>query len=1221
MPGRAILKKGTDVMGSLHESAKANIFDDIFVNGGEMGRLMRSMDWSQTPLGPVERWPQSLRTALSICLASRFPILIWWGPELVKLYNDAYRPMLGTTKHPQAMGQRGQECWPEIWDLIGPMLEGVLKEGRSTWSDNQLLPLDRNGYVEECYFTFSYSPIRDETGGIGGVFTAVTETTNQVLGERRLRTLRELAERSTEAKTSAETSQIIIETLAKNRADMPFALLYLLNKDGKQASLDGATGLVPNTPVSPPIIDLEQEALPEGETSGSIWRLAKVIETGKAEFINHLPTDFSSFLRSPELDPPRSALVLPITKSGQESLYGFLVVGVSSRRALDKEYYGFFELVAGQVAANIAHLQAYQEGRKRLEALAELNRAKTTFFSNVSHEFRTPLTLLLGPIDDMRQNEAQALSPQQRERVEVIYRNGQRLLKLVNTLLDFSRLEAGRIQASYEATDLAALTTELASSFREVITMAGMQLVIDCPPLSTPIYVDHEMWEKIVLNLLSNAFKFTFEGQITVRLYEVDQHIELAVQDTGVGIACEELPHIFERFHRIRGVRARTIEGSGIGLSLVQELTLLHGGTVRVNSTPEQGSTFTIALPSGSAHLPADQIATIRTMASTAIGVTPYIAEALRWLPNPPAPTATILSSEMTEASSSPFPFQETPLINTRRPEQAATQAATTILLVDDNADMRDYLQRLLRPHYTVEVAADSRAALEIVRQRVPDLVLSDVMMPDLDGFQLLRTLRSDPRTRIIPIILLSARAGTEAAVEGMEAGADDYLIKPFSARELLARIAARLEIYRMRTGIAQQARQHAHRLQQLAQAAITINSMLPIEEVLTFITRKASEIIGTHQAATAVLADHNWSEVLHTTYLSEKYAAWRTYDEKPNGLGIYAYVCRTNQPIRLTHTELKAHPAWCGFSHAAEKHPPLRGWLAVPLIRRDGRNLGVIHLSDKYEGEFTEEDEAILIQLAQIASIAIENIQLYQQAQEAIQARNQFILMISHDLKNPLGAIKGYAQLIQRVLRRISIEGTASERLTTSLVGIDTTVLRMTGLINELLDLAHLQAGQPLQLNYQSADLVSIIRQVVAEQQHIARQHRICIETTVEELRGSFDMIRLERTFSNLLSNAIKYSPKESEIMIKIEQTARQEREGTEAVIAVQDQGMGIPAKDLPHIFEQFRRGENVLGKLPGTGLGLASARHIIEKHGGTVTVISQEGVGSTFTVRLPLD
>jgi PAS domain S-box-containing protein len=374
--------------------------------------------------------------------------------------------------------------------------------------------------------------------------------------------------------------------------------------------------------------------------------------------------------------------------------------------------------------------------------------------------------------------------------LEVAHRNSLRLLKLVNTLLDFSRIEAGRIQASYEPTDLAHLTTELASVFRSAIERAQMKLVIDCAPLREPVYVDREMWEKIVLNLISNAFKFTFEGEIEVSLREAGNAAELTVRDSGTGIPAEEIPRLFDRFHRVKGARGRSYEGSGIGLALVQELVKLHGGNVRVESEVDHGSSFVVSIPFGKSHLPVDRIEAERSLASTGLRSDAFVEEVLRWLPDAPR-------TERTAESLAELRLEDVP--RESLPHRQDTKAQR-ILVADDNADMRDYVRRLLaQSGYEVESVADGLAALSAARACKPELVLTDVMMPGLDGFGLLRELRADAKLGDVPVILLSARAGEEARIEGMHAGADDYLIKPFSGRELLARVESHLKMARFR--------------------------------------------------------------------------------------------------------------------------------------------------------------------------------------------------------------------------------------------------------------------------------------------------------------------------------------------------------------------------------------------------------------------------------------
>jgi PAS domain S-box-containing protein len=755
--------------------------DRLFVGSSEMAKLMRSFDWASSPMGRVEDWSPSLRTAVNICINSRFPMVIWWGKELVLLYNDAWRPILGN-KHPQALGRPGQKIWPEIWDIIGVQLNSVLSTGEATWSDDLLLPVNRYDYLEEAYFTYSYSPIFLETGEVGGAFTAVAETTERVLGERRLATLQKLAAKSGEGKTVEQACQIAVQTIIDNPIDIPFALVYLLNADKTEAVLQESTPLNCKAIASPNSINLTEER------SNSIWPIASVIQNGQALLVENLGERLEKVSVGALAIPLQQALVLPINAAGQNSSVGVLVVGINPGRALDEDYRHFFEMTAGHLATAIANADAYQAERKRAEVLAELDRAKTTFFSNISHEFRTPLTLMLGPAEDALTDTDAPLPTKQRERIEVLQRNGLRLLKLVNTLLDFSRIEAGRVQTVYEPTDLARLTTELASVFRSAIERVGLTFTVDCPPLPEPIYVDRDMWEKIVLNLLSNAFKFTFEGEIAVTLHWVGTHIELVVQDTGIGIPTEELSHIFERFYRLPGTQGRTYEGTGIGLSLVQELVRLHGGSIKVSSVVGEGSIFTISIPTGSAHLPQERIEAMRTLASTRMGTSPYIEEALRWLPQEDKETRG-------HGDTGNFIISPSPSL----PLSQSSTCSTRILLVDDNGDMRDYVKRLLSPRYEVEAVNDGMAALAAIQEKIPDLVLTDVMMPRLDGFGLLQKLRANPQTKEIPIIMLSARAGEESKVEGLETGADDYLIKPFSARELLARVESNLKMTRLR--------------------------------------------------------------------------------------------------------------------------------------------------------------------------------------------------------------------------------------------------------------------------------------------------------------------------------------------------------------------------------------------------------------------------------------
>ncbi|MDG4829653.1 SpoIIE family protein phosphatase [Solwaraspora sp. WMMD1047] len=772
-----------------------------FANGGEMGGRLAALDWSATPVGAPHTWPASLRQAVAMMLSSESQIVMYWGDEYLAFYNDAYLPTIGA-KHPAALGRPARHHWSELWQVLEPLFDGVRRSGRAYRGKDHPFLLERHGYLEETYFDVSYDPLRRDDGTVGGIFCIVSETTGRVLGERRLRALAEFGSRLSDLATWAELGREAARVLDGYQADVPFSLVYLGDGQPGAERLTGWSGVTPDRIIAPRGPDLD----PAGPTMPPA--LARVLAGGAAT-----TGPLSDFLAAGPDIAADQVLVLPITATAEPA--GALVVGISRHLALTADYRDFFDLVAAQISSAVTSQRAYEHERSRAADLAALDRAKTNFFANVSHEFRTPLTLILGPLEDALADRD--LPVGHRESLAVVYRNGLRLLKLVNTLLDFSRLESGRLLPFFQPTDLADYTARLASTFRSAIDRAGLRLVVDCPPLPEPVLVDRDMWEKVVLNLLSNALKFTFEGEITVRLRAVDGMARLEVADTGVGISPDEIGQIFKRFHRVIGVRSRSHEGTGIGLALVRELTETHGGTVGVRSQPEAGSIFTVAVPFGGGHLPPDRIGPADGPPAETREARLYLGEAAWWS----APGTTVGGTAPVGAE----------------PAEPPGQSRGRVLVADDNADLRDHVVRLLAPYWQVVAVADGAAAFDAAVGSPFDLVLTDVMMPKMDGFALVTRLRADRRTRHVPIVILSARAGTGEEVEGLAAGADDYLVKPFSGQELIARVRSNVELGQLRGQIIRQ-------LRALADAAVAVNTARSTADVLRVAADHALEMV-----------------------------------------------------------------------------------------------------------------------------------------------------------------------------------------------------------------------------------------------------------------------------------------------------------------------------------------------------------------------------------------
>ncbi|HVS98807.1 MAG TPA: ATP-binding protein [Puia sp.] len=774
---------------------------EFLSGGGEMGRRIREYDWSSSALGPVDAWPQSLRTCIRIMLTSQQPIWIGWGEHLINLYNDPYRTILAG-KHPSALGAPAAVVWKDIWRQIGPALHRVTHQNEGYYVESQMLIMERNGYPEETYYTFSYTPVPGDDGGTAGMICFNVDDTDRILSERQLRTLTFLGKRLTDCDSYQEALRRTMATLGENAHDFPYVLFYSVTLAGitltHSTELGESAERVPST--IPPD---DQGPLAEAMQRSERERRLQVIG-GIEKTLGSMPKGAWDV-------PPDQAVVIPVFQAGESQAHGFLVMGVNPYRLPDEKFTGFCSLVADQLATSFADIHVLEMERKKAEALAEIDRAKTHFFSNISHEFRTPLTLLLSPIEDVLSDPGSV--EVNRYRLGVAHRNALRMQRLVNTLLEFSRIEAGRMEGRYRKVDIATLTKDIASTFRSAVEKAGMELVIVTEEVDDDVYVDTDMWERIILNLVSNAFKYSHRGSIRVEVRQVDGQVQVSVSDTGVGIPEEELEKIFDRFHRVENSGGRSQEGTGIGLAMVRELVRLHQGTISVNSVVGDGSTFTVSLPLGMAHLPADRIVYGEEPTMKQAHAEAFVAEAMKWIP----------AKEMEESQNGNGHAGRWPADGSADGSgdgqahgdgqaredgqahgdgQADGDGRYTVVLADDNADMREYVGRLLSTEFRVITATDGQDALRKTMKYRPDLLLSDVMMPRLDGFGLLKRIRQTPGLQHIPIILLSARAGEEAKVEGLASGADDYLIKPFSARELLARVESNIRIAKERTAV-----------------------------------------------------------------------------------------------------------------------------------------------------------------------------------------------------------------------------------------------------------------------------------------------------------------------------------------------------------------------------------------------------------------------------------
>jgi PAS domain S-box-containing protein len=886
--------------------------------------------------------------------------------------------------------------------------------------------------------------------------------------------------------------------------------------DGRLARLTGATGLSADSPARVSETDLTTESAIHG------WPLTGALRSRRPLVIDDVAERFGVIPGSFWPEPTAQALALPVAAAGQEGVAALLVAGVNPRHPLDDAYHHFFGLVAAHIATALTNARAYEEERKRAEALAELDRAKTAFYSNVSHEFRTPLTLMLGPLEDtLAENN---LPPEAHERLEVAHRNSLRLLRLVNTLLDFSRLEAGRIEAAYELTDLAALTAELASVFRSRIERAGMKLIVDCLPLREPVWVDREMWEKIVFNLLSNAFKFTFEGEIEVSLRQSGEMAELAVRDTGTGIPAGEIPHLFERFHRVRGARGRTFEGSGIGLALVQELIRLHGGAARVESEVGCGSRFIVTIPFG---------------------------------------------------------------LDLHQLVQNVTDAATELT----GAQFGSFF-------YNV-VDKQGGAYMLYTLSGVPREAFAHFPMPratDLFG----PTFRGEGNVRIADV-RHDPRYGRNSPYYGMPEGhlpVTSYLAVPVVSRSgevlgglffghpaaevfterherIVEGLAAQTAVAMDNARLFEALRESEARFRNMADHAPVMIWVTEPDATCTYLSQSWYEFTG--QAPEASLG-FGWLEAVHP-------------DDREEAERSFVTASQNREAFRLEYRLRRKDGEYCWTINSAQ-----------PRFAANGEFLGYIgSVIDITERKRVEAEREWLLAQEQ---------ELRAKAEATTRSKDEFLMVVSHELRQPLNSILGYTRFVRAHPEEAAEVAHYAEI-------IERSAKIQQRLIEDLLDAARIISGK-LKIEAAPTDLLLVLKEALSVVHPAAEARRIDLiarlDNDPQPVIG--DAARLQQIIWNLLQNTIKFTPEGGRVELHLE------RDNKQARIIVTDTGKGIEPEFLPHVFDRFSQSDmSNTRRHGGLSLGLALARQLVELHGGTIEAASEGiGKGATFTVTLPL-
>ncbi|KAK6907214.1 hypothetical protein I203_101204 [Kwoniella mangroviensis CBS 8507] len=1200
-------------------------------------QLVENIDWSKTPLGDRALWKDAIDPVLSITFESRSSDCVWLGPDLRLIYNKGYSLLLD---HPKAFGSPAKEVWAPIWHTIEPYVKQCLA-GTPVYKDDDPIFWKRygNNTLLEHYHSWRYVPIVGKDGSIVGIFNQSMEVTEKVLQDRRLASSRDLSERILIVRSMEEYFGAITEVLEEYPKDAPFFMCYKIQQVENNAShvqvdatLEASVGVPETHPsaqqkysftlpptrtranfgpnvdrISSPTLSAIS-ALSSGSgrvchvtSDGHQWPILKALHTRQCVIVDDCRELIEGYSIRQWDELPFAAIVIPICSDGSIDIPdAVIIMGLNVRRPFDAGYDGWVNSIRAQLVQSMSTVKAAEAEQRMEEDNTRMERAKTAWFRGAAHDLRSPLTLIAGPLSDLLDDNP---TPKQRLAITTAQRNIDRLMRLINALMDFSRLEAGRMEGRFLPTDLGEFTTGLAGLFRPAVERLGIQYTIDVEPRDQLTYVDPTLFETVLSNIIGNALKYTEKGSITVQIRYTD-YAEVSVIDTGVGIPEDEIPLVTEWYHRATNAIHAGTQGSGLGLALAKELLRLHDGdlivTSKVAASPgdTHGSIFTARIPLSFKPSPPTSSASPGMFGKYGTAVA---NEAMRWTKEDAESSSEGAATDSAIGSASKFS------------EGFLFDRTDTILLVEDNVDMRRYIKQIFSPFCTIIEANNGREALEMAISNPPNLILSDMLMPQMNGLDLLQEIRNHPNTRITPMVLLSAVAGDESRVEALMMGAEDYLAKPFKPKELVARVHLHLQVGKKRA--------HLEKLFNERETEIAVLS--------DYCPSGIMRADGTNGMIT--YANRAWRE--QSDLLLDDPNKWPEYVDD--------------------ETRERLQTVWGDYLKGSEKELRVN-WkyntgkvisgIFIKLDRVNPNMSGILGCTT----DITHEEQRLA-----------EAEQRRQEAEESKHQQELLIDLTSHEIRTPVSAILQCSSLVKENLISLKdqLRGSGSigfcptkellddlEEDVEALESIYQCGLVQERIAGDVLSLARIQLDM-LSLYDIEVDLRKEARKVSSVFASEAKTKRIDLQLQFGEtlemgkiMSIKTDPVRLGQVVTNLISNAIRFTSAGDvrRITVKYDISFNPPAEDTCALphsigipsylpaeedtplwlfVSVTDTGPGMSPKELAVLFKRFAQGNKMIHtKYGGSGLGLFICRKITELLGGRIEVLSQLGEGSVF-------